>query len=192
MRLLRWLARRQLLRLLRSWTCPTPTSARRHATLVWCPALGRVGGMLALNTTAGDREAHGREQEHQPALLPHDGGVHGRSHRDAGAGAPLTTCGTVQRSPECRDVHQVNELVDVKTSVNDFVIKACAKALVEVCTSPHCENSGARRRFDGPTGRMHASCPNARPAVSGVRSGLQVPVCNSSWSDEFIRQCGSM
>jgi len=41
---------------------------------------------------------------------------------------------------------QVNELVDVKTSVNDFVIKACAKALVEV------------------------------------------PVCNSSWSDEFIRQ----
>jgi len=41
---------------------------------------------------------------------------------------------------------QVNELVDVKTSVNDFVIKACAKALVEV------------------------------------------PVCNSSWSDEYIRQ----
>ena len=41
---------------------------------------------------------------------------------------------------------QVNELVDVKTSVNDFVIKACAKALVEV------------------------------------------PVCNSSWSSEYIRQ----
>lgn len=41
---------------------------------------------------------------------------------------------------------QVNELVDVKTSVNDYVVKACAKALMDV------------------------------------------PVCNSSWNDEFIRQ----
>ena len=41
---------------------------------------------------------------------------------------------------------QVNEVVDVKTSVNDYVVKACAKALKEV------------------------------------------PECNSSWNDEFIRQ----
>ena len=54
---------------------------------------------------------------------------------------------------------EVNQLVDVKTSVNDFVIKACAKALVEV---PVCNSSWSDCPSQGPsTLPAHAAPPRA-------------------------------
>ncbi len=67
---------------------------------------------------------------------------------------------------------QVNELVDVKTSVNDFIIKACAKSLMEV-RQPQ-PLAGLEQRY---TALVHATLPHKsrRPrAVTGTRVQLEL------------------